>query len=71
MSFAGMDFRGFFAWVSWLVVHIYYLAGFRNRVFVVMQWAWSYMTFRRSARLIVDKEWRSFPQNSVKSSKVI
>jgi NADH dehydrogenase len=71
MSFAGMEFRGFFAWVSWLVVHIYYLAGFRNRVFVVMQWAWSYMTFRRSARLIVDKEWRSFPQNSVKSSKVI
>jgi NADH dehydrogenase len=67
MSFAGLEFRGFFAWVSWLLVHIYYLAGFRNRVFVVMQWAWSYMTFRRSARLIVDKEWRSFPPNQAKS----
>jgi NADH dehydrogenase len=64
MSFAGFEFRGFFAWLSWLLVHIYYLTGFRNRVFVVMQWAWSYVTFRRSARLIVDKEWRSFPQNS-------
>ncbi|MBT6179135.1 MAG: NAD(P)/FAD-dependent oxidoreductase [Deltaproteobacteria bacterium] len=71
MSFAGMEFRGFFAWLSWLLVHIYYLAGFRNRVFVVMQWAWSYMTFRRSARLIVDKEWRSFPPNPVKSTKVL
>ena len=70
MSFAGLEFRGFFAWLSWLVVHIYYLTGFRNRVFVVMQWAWSYVTFRRSARLIVDKEWRSFPQNSAEMPKV-
>lgn len=46
------------AWLLWLVVHIYYLAGFRNRLFVVMQWAWSYLTFRRGARLIIDKEWR-------------
>jgi NADH dehydrogenase len=49
---------GRFAWLLWLVVHIYYLTGFRNRLFVVMQWAWSYLTFRRGARLIVDKEWQ-------------
>ncbi len=49
---------GRIAWFIWLVVHIYYLTGFRNRIFVVMQWAWSYLTFRRGARLIVDKEWR-------------
>ena len=49
---------GRLAWFLWLVVHIYYLAGFRNRLFVVMQWAWSYLTFRRGARLIIDKEWR-------------
>jgi NADH dehydrogenase len=49
---------GRFAWLLWLIVHIYYLTGFRNRIFVVMQWAWSYLTFRRGARLIVDKEWR-------------
>lgn len=49
---------GRFAWLIWLVVHIYYLTGFRNRLFVVLQWAWSYLTFRRGARLIVDKEWQ-------------
>ena len=49
---------GRFAWLLWLLVHIYYLTGFRNRLFVVFQWAWSYLTFRRGARLIVDKEWQ-------------
>ncbi len=52
-------FGGWFAWVTWLVVHIFYLTGFKNRFFVVLQWAWSYLTFRRGARLIVDKDWRS------------
>ena len=51
-------FAGWFAWITWLVVHIFYLTGFKNRLFVVAQWAWSYMTFRRGARLIVDKNWR-------------
>ena len=49
---------GFPAWLLWLVVHIYYLTGFKNRLFVVAQWAWSYLTFRRGARLIVPREWR-------------
>lgn len=49
---------GWFAWVAWLVIHIYYLTGFRNRLFVVLQWAWSYMSFHRGARLIVEKEWK-------------
>lgn len=52
---------GFFAWVIWLLVHIYYLTGFKNRLFVVMNWAWSYLAFRRGARLIVEKEWRLKP----------
>ena len=51
-------FAGWFAWLTWLVVHIYFLTGFKNRLFVVMQWAWSYMTFRRGARLIVEREWK-------------
>ena len=51
-------FGGFAAWVAWLVVHIYYLVGFKNRLFVVLQWAWAYLSFRRGARLIVDREWR-------------
>ena len=48
------------AWFAWLVVHIYYLVGFKNRLFVVLQWAWAYWTFRRGARLIVGKEWRFY-----------
>jgi NADH:ubiquinone reductase (H+-translocating) len=51
---------GFLAWWAWLLVHIYYLSGFRNRVFVLLSWAWSYLTFARGARLIVSKDWRSY-----------
>ena len=51
---------GFLAWILWLMVHIYYLTGFKNRLLVVLQWAWSYLTFRRGARLIVTKEWRFY-----------
>jgi NADH:ubiquinone reductase (H+-translocating) len=50
---------GAFAWLMWLVVHIYYLSGFQNRLLVLIQWAWSYLTFSRGARLIVEKDWRS------------
>jgi NADH dehydrogenase len=45
-------FGGFLAWVAWLAVHIFYLIGFRNRALVLASWAWSYLTFRRGARII-------------------
>jgi NADH dehydrogenase len=45
--------RGTIAWLAWLVVHIFYLIGFRNRVAVILQWIWMYVTFGRGARLIV------------------
>jgi len=53
-----LHLAGFPAWVVWLIIHIYYLTGFKNRLLVVAQWAWSYLTFGRGARLIVNKEWR-------------
>lgn len=53
-----LRFAGWFAWFTWLVVHIYFLVGFKNRLLVVLHWAWSYVTFRRGARLIVEREWR-------------
>ncbi len=43
---------GFIAWIMWLFVHIMFLIGFRNRVLVMLEWAWSYLTYQRSARLI-------------------
>lgn len=56
----GHKLTGRFAWWVWLLVHIYYLSGFRNRLSVLVQWGWSYFTFGRGARLIVPKEWRSY-----------
>jgi NADH dehydrogenase len=53
---------GWFAWWFWLILHIYRLSGLRNRLSVLIQWAWSYMTFTRGARLIVGKEWRAYPE---------
>ncbi|MGH8913077.1 MAG: NAD(P)/FAD-dependent oxidoreductase, partial [Acidimicrobiia bacterium] len=51
-DFGRVRFGGFFAWVAWLSIHIFYLIGFRNRFFVLVSWAWSYLTFRRGARII-------------------
>ena len=48
----GIQLSGFPAWVAWLAIHIFFLIGFRNRVLVIFQWAYSYVTFRRGARLI-------------------
>ena len=45
---------GFIAWMLWLFVHIFFLIGFRNRVVVMIQWAWLYFTFDRGARLITE-----------------
>jgi NADH:ubiquinone reductase (H+-translocating) len=45
---------GYFAWLSWLFVHLLFLIGFRNRLFVLSEWAWAYLTYNHSARLITD-----------------
>ncbi|HYM36089.1 MAG TPA: NAD(P)/FAD-dependent oxidoreductase [Steroidobacteraceae bacterium] len=55
---------GHLAWWIWLLAHIYYLNGFRNRLSVLFQWAWSYFTFSRGARLIVGKAWQSYGRAS-------
>jgi NADH dehydrogenase len=52
----GLRLSGFFAWITWMVVHIFYLIGFRNRLLVMFQWAWAYLTFQRGARLITFDE---------------
>jgi NADH:ubiquinone reductase (H+-translocating) len=45
-------FGGLLAWLAWLFVHIIFLVGFRNRIAVLIQWAWAYVTFNKGARLI-------------------
>src|SRR6266571_2257862 len=47
-----MHLSGFFAWLAWLFVHIFFLIGFRNRIAVIFNWAWSYFSFNKGARLI-------------------
>jgi NADH:ubiquinone reductase (H+-translocating) len=47
---------GFVAWVIWVVVHIMYLIGFRNRLLVMLQWGWAYLTYHRGIRLITGAE---------------
>ena len=47
---------GFIAWLTWIVVHIFFLIGFRNRVAVFSQWVWTYFTFSRGARLITGDQ---------------
>lgn len=49
---AGMKFKGFIAWMMWLFLHVFFLIGFRNRIIVMLEWFWAYLTRERSARLI-------------------
>jgi NADH dehydrogenase len=52
-----LTFSGFIAWIGWLAIHIFFLIGFRNRIFVILQWAWTYLLFNMSARLITYYDW--------------
>ena len=51
----GFSFRGFPAWVVWLVVHLIQLIGFRNKLVVLINWAWDYLFYERGARLITRR----------------
>jgi len=54
-DFGRLKLSGFLAWFAWLAIHIFFLIGFRNRFLVITQWAWAYVTYQRSARLITGK----------------
>jgi len=50
-----LELSGFMAWMAWLLVHIFFLIGFRNRAVVLFNWTWSYFTYGRGARLITGR----------------
>jgi NADH dehydrogenase len=54
-DFGRLKLSGFLAWVAWLLIHVFFLIGFRNRFIVMFEWALSYLTFQRGARLITGK----------------
>src|ERR1022692_2920499 len=55
-QFGKIHISGFIAWLAWLFVHILFLIGFRNRLLVFIQWAWSYFTYERGARIITGSD---------------
>jgi len=52
--FGALRFSGYLAWLFWLFAHIYFLIGFRNRLVVMIDWAWAYCTFERNARVVAE-----------------
>ncbi len=48
--------RGFVGWIAWLLIHLYFLIGFRNRVAVLLQWGWNYFKYDRPIRIITRSE---------------
>lgn len=68
--FGGWGFAGFPAWVVWLSVHLFNLIGFRNRLFVLINWAWDYFFYERAVRLILPSEKlpTSMPERLVQGS---
>jgi NADH dehydrogenase len=63
-DFGWLRLHGFVAFVVWAVVHIFYLINFRNRLLVMTQWAWAYLTAQRGARLITQPEPASVEQTA-------
>ena len=74
-EFGKIHISGFLAWLAWLFVHILFLIGFRNRLLVFIQWAWSYVTYERGARLITGSTylpgWTPSPAQSDSASPEI
>ncbi len=60
-----LHLSGFLAWMAWLMVHIFFLIGFRNRFAVIFNWAWSYFTYQRGARLITGRRLDMIPRKKI------
>jgi len=60
-EFGKLHLGGFIAWITWLFVHLMNLVGFRNRLLVLVQWGWNYLTYDRSARLITGPDGGAVP----------
>jgi NADH dehydrogenase len=55
-DFGWLRLKGWIAWLAWLFVHIMNLIGFRNRLVVLVQWAWAYFSYQRAIRLITGAD---------------
>ena len=64
VAIGSRTFTGFFAWIIWLVIHLFNLIGFRNRIMVLINWAWDYLLYERAVRFVFPSEMPSVPQAS-------
>jgi NADH:ubiquinone reductase (H+-translocating) len=66
----GIKMSGFIAWLAWLFIHIWYLIGFRNRIVTLFNWFWSYVSYKRGARLITSTGWTPSQSAGKKTSEL-
>jgi len=71
IAFGRVRFKGWFAWWIWGIAHIYFLISLRNRLIVMTQWLWSYVSFERGARLITGLRTSLEPERLDRVSKSV
>jgi NADH dehydrogenase len=59
-----MKFQGFVAWVLWLIVHLKSILGIKNKIFVMLNWIWGYITYDQSLRIIIRPKTQTGPDTS-------
>ena len=64
VAIGSRTYTGFFAWLLWLVIHLFNLIGFRNRVMVLINWAWDYLLYERAVRFVFPSEISSFAKSA-------
>ena len=64
VAMGSRTYTGFFAWLLWLVIHLFNLIGFRNRMMVLINWAWDYLLYERAVRFVFPSEDPSFPKSA-------
>jgi NADH dehydrogenase len=69
VAFDRLKMSGFIAWLAWLNIHIFFLIGFRNRLAVLFNWAWSFFTLRRNAQLITGEDLKLLPHLSARAAQ--
>ena len=64
VAIGSRTYTGFFAWLLWLVIHLFNLIGFRNRIMVLINWAWDYLLYERAVRFVFPAETPSLSKSS-------
>jgi NADH dehydrogenase len=56
VAIGSRNYTGFIAWILWLIIHLFNLIGFRNRMMVLINWAWDYLLYERAVRFVFPKD---------------